>query len=1214
MATLLSLGPSDLTATPGTSPYFVYDAVLGALVAASSDGTEASLLFNVALPSRFTLDLVVRLPELPNNLGDLANRSCGFTVADDASRGATIYFAKTGIAVSRVDSLGSVTALPDTTDVTEAVATAFHTVRIAVDSTLGRAYVFAGPGVTEDPPLRWIVPVEATPPDVTDTFRLFVHGTPSQPVRLELLSLRLASTLVLANYPPIADAGADRVLPLGQAARLDARGSYDVEGAALTYAWLAIDAPFGSAYAADISEITTTDDGDTDGVTPTISVAAALLPSWIGAGDVFRINAAIYVIASVNLLANTVTMTSDAVPDNIVTAVPARVIRQSLLLEPTSDTPVVVPDISGLYRFQLVVNDGESDSEPTEVLVNTTEAQTPFGIEPRVSALWKALGDEWRSVDGHLVFEEAWRGAAQILSGKLLEAWQYHYNSSIRDAQRVFQRKWVAYRTLETELAPDSVTFGGRTGVLTGTHAFDSGPAATSSTTLRLNFIASGALGAWQYLDIALSATTLPALLTAINAAIGTSAFAGSAVGTGVQLNDATLRYEATCSTSPLGTGTGRTTAVSFTAGSLPGWVAAGDIFVTSGSKARIVSVNNGAGTLVTATGVPDTLSSAPFRIYRACRLTLESNLRFYCSGTAAAVLGLTTARNTLSGSTGARVTDRVYYVGSDVDLGTQGVAQNDLLVLNNGQSFRIDRLLSDPLDPRANQRVLLFDVLPLDATADWEIPSVIRSTQDYEMAGTYPGDIAKLEVYTAATNVTAEATGTIVAQKAGQLAVHFDDNATSALVRLDALRLLGVKRRKAIPIEADVMSVPRLQDIIPVAATPTIWRENVDYIIEPFYRDVGGAALPMLQFRDSVFIDTATEPPDILWAELTLYDNEGNVEDLFGRLVGFMRDDAATFGRDFNYVSGVAGLMYAQQHGPTLFAAQVGAQILLGQPFAEVAGYVEEIREEYSPLMGRILLRDDDGNVPTGSEVVRAYHYRKDPLDTTSLSGLANNPSTEAPWVVGDLATQFSPLGGGISVSDIYNDPTWWSPYARAGLMSEVEKFHTFLVSFNTDLVSVANANLLFSLITRIKPTYTKGIVSGVKTLVADLDVIDDCSATIIAAINDTPNAGNYSFMHDDYRGDGTLASSYNDSIAYYDGATDCPLDLISFDITLAWPGGVTTAETPFDYTTPTLVLDVTGNHVTAGTTFTPILGMTLPAGTYTTTLPIKTKGVVLP
>lgn len=1173
-------------------------------------------MFNTAVPSRFTLEISAKFPKMPHNMGDLPKRRAGITLADSTGRGVSVYFATTGVAVSRVDDFGSVTALPDTTETTEEISTETRTLRVAVDGALGRAYVYIGNADGVTPEIRYIIPVEATPTGVSDTFKVFVSGLSAEPSRVEISALRLASELVIPNFPPTAIAGPDRVGPSGQAIRLDGRASFDIEGAALSYLWRVFDVPYGSVYGVDLSSGTTTDDGDADGVTTTFGFTSGSLPAWVVAGDVLLIAGVRAVILSVDNPGGQLVVTQDVVPDNLGGA-PFRIIRQSLLIASDTETPYFVPDTVGIYRFELVVNDGESDSEPAEVLASIVSSRAPFGAEPDVSPIWKGLGDDWGFVENRGVFEEAWRGAAQILSGKLLEVWQYHYNYSLRDAQRVFQRKWLAYRTMIEETDHSSVVISARHGSIQAGHAFEVSIPAVTGETLVFEYPTGETPESVASTVVVLTSDALPQIISDVNVALAGTGI--TAYSHGIRTTAPTCVHSGTLgSTTDDGDGDGFTATFSFPAMSLPSWIGAGDsLVIPEVGRYTVATVNNPGGSLtVTAEDIPDALISVAFRIFRHCRLSFRAPraFRILASSTAASELGIEARYNYLSGGSGATITDRTYFAGDGVDLSWHGVSRYDLLVLNNGQSFVIDRTIDHHDDPLPNQRILLSEKLPLDASADWEIPSVVRSSEvDYEALGSYPGDLVKGEAYAYATATVSDVRGTVVAQKNNQVAARLDGFFGSLMEPTDfETRLLGVKRRKALPIYADTVSIPRLQDKVPVVASPTVWAENVDYILEPLYREVDGSAIPMLQFRDSVFITPDLEPPDIFWAELTVLSNEGNVEDLFGTLAGFLRDDAKKLPEDFNYVAGVAGLIYAQQRGPSVFSIRVGAQILFGQPFAEVAGTVEEVRWDFGPTTGRVLVRDDTGSSAIASETIRTYYYRKDPLDTSNTSGLAINPDTAVAWAEGDKIPQFSPIGGGVDIIDLYNDPTWYLPYVRSGLITEIEKFHYFLVRFNLDLVSLSNLSLLFSFISGVKPTYTFPLLVGARVEEDSIDPIDSLDARLHVNLVDSTCSSGKAYSFDDYRGDGTTWSSFGDASTYYDGLVDCPEDYLEFLLTIAWGGGVIFSDSIFFL--DTLVTDVLGSFVLPGGTFMPTYDMSLPAGTYTITAVMKSGGVVLP
>lgn len=1180
LGSLLSLGPADLTITPSVLPYFTYNGDYTVLTADSRDGVEATLDFNISMPSRFTVEITARFPFMPHNVGDLEHRRVGLTLADDAGRGISVYFSSNGVAVSRVDDFGSVSALPDTTDTTEEIRTDFRTIRVAVDGGLGRAYVFISNSETAGLALQYIIPVEAS--TIGDTFRVFTKGLATQPSSVEIKALRVAGDLIVPNFPPVADGGPDRVAPVGQAVRFDGRGSFDIEGAPLSYLWRVIDAPFGSAYAHENSSGATTDDGDADGFTTILSFTPGSLPAWVGPGDVLRIGDAVHVIDTVNNPGGSLTVTTDTIPDNL-SSTPFRIIRQSILVGAETETPYLVGDVQGIYRVRLTVNDGEVSSEEAEVLANYVGARSPFGLEPDVRPIWQALGDEWQYIEGREVFEESWRGVAQILSGKLLEAWQHHYNFSIRDAQRVFQKKWIPYRTLLAETDPDAVVISERHGVLQATHDFEGGDPTVVGLTLVIEYFTGASPTDMDSVTVTLTGNTLAQILTDLNTALA---------GTGVEAYSFATRQETNAYRFDGASGTGAVNTLTFPPLSLPSWVDVGDTLILGDRRFTITFVNNPGGTLTVSTPI-DPVYAGPFRIWRHVRLGLRSfdrAFRVTSASTAAAALGFTADTfNYLSGTNGALATDRTYFVGDGVSLLDHGVVRGDLLVLNNGQSLRIDRIVTSALDPLPGQRVLLFEALPLDATETWTIPSVVLSDEvDYEFEGTYPGDLVKAELYDSTDQSVTNVRGVVVAQKGKQLAVRLDGLFPGRMntTRYE-LRVLGVKRRKGIPIDADILHIPQLQDLIPVAQSPTLWKENVDYVFEPFYRDVDSAPVPMLQFRDSVFVDPDLEPPDILWAELTVFSNEPNVENLFGRLVGFLRDDASLLPEDFNYTAGVAGLLYSQQRGPSVFAVGVGAQILFGQPFAEVAGVIEEIRTDYSPTQGRLLIRDQDGNTPTQSEIVRSYFYKKDPLDLSTTSGLDINPDTGLPWAEGDSIAQFQPIGAGVDIVDLYNTPRWYVPFVKGGLITEIEKFHYFLVTFNLDLVSLSNLVLLYQFVLKVKPTYSHPLLVGLRNHVDDIDPVDDLDMTLYMHLYDSTCGSGRAYMYDDYRGDGTIWSSFDDGATFFDALVDCPTDIIEFCLQITWAdspavltGGIdlTLAAYPADFAGNTLELIIDG------------------------------------
>ena len=1210
LSTLLS--HPDVTALPtGAPPDFDYDDVQKMVQMWSSAATETSLSLDTGVPGNFTFEVALRFNSIPKTFGNLDNRRLGFTVADDAGRGLSIYFSAAGVAVSRVDDFGVVTPIPDTDDVTSELTAFTRVIRIAVDGVLGRAYIAIG---TEDDigNVDYIVPVEATPDYAIDQFRAFALGDAGQPIDIEIRALRLASTLVVPDFPPIAVAGPDQTTPVGQAVRLDGRASFDPEGFDLSYNWIAVDAPFGSQYAAEGAGASTSDDGDADGVTDAISYPIGSLPAWVDAGDVLQIEGNRFVITAHDTGLGVITVEDDLISDNL-SAAAFRVIDQDIISDIVSYTPYVLPDVQGLYRFHLIVSDGKQDSEPSEVLVNTTGSRLPYGVEPDMSFMWKALGDEWDFLENRTIFEEAWVAAAQLLGAYLFEVWQYHYNYSIKDAQSVLTRKWHAYRTLIADDDPQNATYELRYGLNVASHDFVVGDPLTNGTTLIVEAYSPGDLDNAVQATINLTATTLDGLLSEIGAGLptGVEVFAFPGRGTLSAANYWAGPYAYTSGV-PADEYTDQ-----FTAGSPPSWLDLGDIVYVKNRRYTVLSV---VGTVITVdtTGlletekIPGQLFGAEVVAYRRNRIGLRSNTTYFTvlsTGDAAAILGFEEdGISNLSGTDGAIITDRTYFVGDGVDLAYHGINNGDYLSINNGQIIEILDILKGA-DPMEYQRVLVREDLPVDASKEWKIPGQVVSTgTDFATEGVYPGDLVKVEVYDSSDGT--EQTPALYVDGVDGLTVLVDLPALYWAVQDPdryELRYVGVKRRKAIPLQEDIIGIPALQDKVSVAGEPEFWKENIDYILEPFYRASDGSELPMLQWRDATFIDPNIEPPDVLWAEYTHYTNDPQIEGLFGRLTSFLRDDASNLGEDFNYRAGVAGLMFASLQGPSIHALRVGAQILLGQPFAEADGYVLEVQTDYSPTRGRILIQDDDGNFPSTSEVIRTYVYVKDPEDLTETSGLDINENTGNPWAAGDRIEQFEPIGSGVNVQDYINTPDWYETFTQNAQFSEIQKYHAYALVGNSDLIKLDALEVLLDFIARAKPTYVQPLFIVSRENSDDIDITETVLIDIFLYIVDHMAAQN-SIVYDNQDGGGEFYGQYDDGLIY-DSSIIVPDEVITALCAFTWAGGVPESQAD---TWPQShdITDIDGVVGPPGGTFQASLGVNIPAGNFEYTLVLKGEG----
>ena len=193
----------------------------------------------------------------------------------------------------------------------------------------------------------------------------------------------LLAVVPSANNPPVANAGPDQTVFVGDVVTLDGSGSCDVDGDSLSFTWSFSSRPTGSLAAlSDIHAVKPTlqidvagtynvqlvvNDGKVDSTADSVVISTQNSKPLANAGP----DQTTFVGQSVTLDGS---QSSDVDGDSLTfkwSFVSRPVGSTATLQNPTNIDPTFVPDNFGDYIVQLIVNDGLLDSLPATVKVST---------------------------------------------------------------------------------------------------------------------------------------------------------------------------------------------------------------------------------------------------------------------------------------------------------------------------------------------------------------------------------------------------------------------------------------------------------------------------------------------------------------------------------------------------------------------------------------------------------------------------------------------------------------------------------------------------------------------------------------------------------------------------------------------------------------------------------------------------------------------------
>jgi len=1152
----------------------------------------------LSVPQNFTFEFWVRPEALPPNLNDLTKSLLFIAVFDKQDNAGGLLISREGLAV--VSAAGnSVMPISGSQNLFEEGGTPYA-VRMVVDGVNNLMNLY----ITKESDLaiyghvlRYTTVAPASPASVLDQARIEVIGQPQSPVSVRIRAMRLHGGLLIPNKRPIAHPGQDQTASTDSMVQLDGTSSYDPEGQAVTCKWFLTKAPTGSAYTISGKEGFTTGAGvsvlkssgspwsatNAPGLQPgdvlivqdvklevsgfgwavdplskkykrtgafvdgELHVTTAGIPggaggatglSWVvlhqdlcfsgpsipstkGAGgfavddgmgasdvcttlqdalapwtaagcpylqpgDLLVLDGATHVVSTSGWVLNTVTgwyyrgagfdptkllVTTETIP--VGAGMRWEVLHMSHAFS-DRDKPKVtwVPDVAGLYAFDLVVNDGELDSLPVETLVNVGEQKVPLGFVPNMDFLWRYLPDFWNMVEDKQIVEVFWGGMAQAITAILMTAWQLDYSKSIRDIPRLFQRRWVNYDTDFFE--PPGLRKKQKLRMVRGPIVGDvdlAAGAALDGKTLQLSW------DGWPAKTVTFSSVSQPSptvtaseVVSQINAAVG-SVIASLEVSGAVE--NLKLQY---------------------------------------GGLLEVLGEGTANGLILGAFAV-DTY--------------IQNELR----------------------GVGQVDPGNSYLFDDTTGVGFSAASSNDILAFG-GVGYLFKRSIGWTAE--------LYDRISTSTAGSWVLaPTVELFSSDVEDALISAGDIAYFNVEHKNTGKMFEVACNVYG--AAGHSIGFDAAplyyATNGMFGDFYVWLHRVRRCVRIPVDATVKKIPRLQEVI--LDPPSVLQGYDDFNIE--CAGDGGAIV----FKEGLF-DIENPPPEHLWAEVTYLDNSAAIEANFGDAVGLRADAYAAATSNGDYLSAVQGLWFSFFHGPTLFNMKLGVQVLLGLPFTEVAGTIEDINLNFKAQYARVLIRDKDDRT-----TVRSYLVPRTPVwESYGESPIGLKPGTDRAFEVGDAVAAFQPLSRGVEVSDYISSPTWWKTFLPQEGFGELHKFFHFLVRADVDIFPVPNLLLAAGFIGEIRPGYTLEKLVALKRLPpTEIDTADTLTFAGVKYLFDDPacpSPGSYRW--DDVDGGGVFSHQWDPLMGAIDILPGAAVDGLTLDMTV----GVATSTVTFSGVNP--------------------------------------------